>query len=145
MRLLAIFLQQTLCNMSKFLRCWFPALFWMGFIFTLSSRHSVEVSSEYIVNFLIFKTLHVIEYATLYLLLFRGFYAYRDKKVPFELILMKTAIWALLYAASDEFHQTLTPHRDGNPRDVLIDSIGIFLMYSYIKYYFSGIKRFLLL
>jgi VanZ family protein len=35
-------------------------------------------------------------------------------------------IWlvVVLYAATDEFHQTFVPHREGLVRDVLIDSVG---------------------
>ena len=40
----------------------------------------------------------------------------------------KTAIFSflfsVLYASSDEFHQTFVPGRDGNIVDVLIDSSG---------------------
>jgi VanZ family protein len=38
-------------------------------------------------------------------------------------------VWAVcvsfLYACSDEFHQTLVRGRDGTPRDVAIDAIGM--------------------
>ena len=33
-------------------------------------------------------------------------------------------IFSIFYAASDEFHQTFVPGRDGNIVDVLIDSSG---------------------
>lgn len=32
---------------------------------------------------------------------------------------------AVLYAASDEFHQTLVPGRNGRLSDVIIDSVGV--------------------
>jgi len=32
---------------------------------------------------------------------------------------------AMLYGMTDEFHQTFVPTRTGQPRDVLIDLIGI--------------------
>jgi VanZ like family len=38
---------------------------------------------------------------------------------------------AILFAASDEFHQTFVPMRDGNVWDVLIDSLGIGLVMLY--------------
>ena len=37
------------------------------------------------------------------------------------------AVISLLYAASDEYHQTFTENRNGSPLDVGIDAIGIAL------------------
>ena len=55
----------------------------------------------------------------------------------------KAFIVAFLYAASDELHQTFVPTREGKPRDIAIDTIGMFLMYSYSKYKYTFVKRFL--
>lgn len=49
--------------------------------------------------------------------------------------LLIALIITLLYAVIDEIHQTFVPTREGTVRDVLIDSIGIAIMYSYIKKY----------
>jgi len=119
--------------MKKFIANWLPPILWMGLIFFLSSRPRVVVSETYIVNFLIFKFLHVVEYALLYFLLFRGFNSLskkrfsRDEKFIFPIFL------SILYAVTDEIHQTFVPTREGKIRDVLIDTGGILLLYSYIK------------
>ncbi|MFO0703144.1 MAG: hypothetical protein U0525_00250 [Patescibacteria group bacterium] len=47
------------------LASWIPAISWMCFIFFLSSRSRISASESYWLNFAIFKTLHVIEYAAL--------------------------------------------------------------------------------
>ena len=47
--------------------------------------------------------------------------------------LIASAIIGVLYAISDEYHQTFVPLRDGRVRDVVIDSIGIFLMYLFLR------------
>lgn len=60
------------------------------------------------------KGYHSLEFAILTLLLFRA-------KVSIPV----SAILALLYACTDEFHQTYIPGRGGRVTDVLIDSIGI--------------------
>lgn len=98
----------------------------MGIIFYFSSLQRVEVSEKDIINFLFFKTLHVAEYAILYFLLFRA------SKNP-----LFSVIFAILYAILDEVHQTFVPTREGKLRDVIIDSFGVFLMYAYIKRFFS--------
>jgi VanZ family protein len=85
-------------------------------IFILSSRESVSVSDTWSVNFVIFKTLHVIEYFILYVLW------YRVTRSPISSFLLTIA-----YAAGDELHQTFVPTREGKLRDVIIDSFGAVL------------------
>jgi VanZ family protein len=126
----------------RFIRYWFPAVLCMAFIFYLSSGPRGQFSSQTSINFLIFKTLHVIGYAVLYFLFFRGFYSIHSKSLSLPERLLLPAIAAILYAASDEWHQTFSPHREGNPRDVLIDAIGIMIMYIYVRKYIRFFKRF---
>lgn len=105
---------------------WLYPLAWMGLIFFLSSRQRVSVSEEYILNFLFFKTLHLIEYFVLYVLLAR---ASLTTWKPTKKALMTAVVIALLYAVSDEVHQTFVPTRQGALRDVGIDSIAIVFGY----------------
>lgn len=71
------------------------------------------------------------EYAILYLLLFRGFYL--SKKKPTSKTYVMAFVIAILYASSDELHQTFIPTREGTIRDIFIDTIGISFMYILIK------------
>lgn len=70
------------------------------------------------------KSAHLFEYAVLFLLTRR---ALEGGRVPPA----RPGVWAFLfcvvYAVSDEFHQTMVLYRSGNVRDVLIDSLGAFL------------------
>lgn len=129
--------------MKKWLWYWGPPVLWMVIIFFFSSRQRTQVSDVYTLNFLFYKSLHVLEYAALYFLLFRAFL----KNSSNQTIRKHAWIWAfviaILYAASDEIHQTFVPTREGRPRDVAIDTIGMFLMYSYSKYKYTFVKRFL--
>jgi VanZ family protein len=106
----------------KRLMVWIPPLLWMALIFALSSRHSVTVSSEYVLNFLFFKTLHVMEYAVLYALVYRA----SDN-------FLSSFIITILYAVSDELHQTLVPTREGKLRDVIIDALGATLAWHTLR------------
>lgn len=129
--------------MSKILKYWLPPAIWMAVIFYLSSRQRIEVSEQYFFNFAIFKTLHIVEYAILYFLLFRAFLQNSQ-----SLQSRKTAFWfaflfSLTYSLLDEIHQILVPTRDGKLRDVLIDVVGMSLMYAYIKNRLTTIKRLL--
>lgn len=85
----------------------------------------------------------MIEYALLYFLLFRALYVGRKKNSETNKTLIVAFLFAVLYAVSDEIHQSFIPTREGRLRDVLIDTSGILLMYIYIKYHFSCIKKYL--
>ncbi len=111
---------------------WLPVFLWMGIIFLLSSRQSVSVSAEYLLNFLFFKTLHLIEYAVLFTLFTRAIHqSLSSKKVvnPYAAAFVLT----VLYAATDEFHQQFVPSRQGSPRDVIIDGIGAGIVWFYLS------------
>ncbi|OGG01438.1 hypothetical protein A2Z33_02795 [Candidatus Gottesmanbacteria bacterium RBG_16_52_11] len=107
----------------KISAAWIPVLIWMAVIFFFSTRTRVSVSDIHVLNFLFFKTLHVLEYGMLHLLVFRAL----RRTFP-ALPLMRLAAWAFLYsglyAASDEIHQISVPTREGALRDVIIDSVG---------------------
>jgi VanZ family protein len=111
----------------------------MVIIFLFSSRQRVHVSDVFSLNFLFFKTLHVIEYAALYFLLYRARHTYK-KTIP--LFSMPLFI-AILYAISDEIHQTFVPTREGSPRDVLIDTGGMLFMYTLINRYRPFFRKYL--
>ncbi len=123
----------------KLLWEWVPSLLWMGFIFILSDRQRIAISQTYAINFLIFKTLHVIEYAILYSLLVRSLTLSNNHSNRENLLI--AFILAVIYAITDEFHQTLISSREGTPRDILIDAVGITIMYLLIKTRWSLIRR----
>lgn len=105
------------------LGAWLPAFLLMGVIFMLSSRQRISVSDEMVVNFSFFKTLHVLEYALLTFFMLRGLFF--TTKIRIQKMILLAGLFAVLYGITDEFHQTFVPTRTGQPRDVLIDLIGI--------------------
>lgn len=88
-------------------------------------------------TFIIRKTAHFTEYAILGALYFEtvhSFRAYRknerniyrdDRRAPWKTVLFTTAL-CMLYAMSDEFHQSFTAGRSPAVRDVIIDTCGGF-------------------
>jgi VanZ family protein len=72
------------------------------------------------------KGAHVTEFAILAMLLWRA--RNRPSRLNFRPWNWSEARFAwllvVLYAATDEFHQTFVPNREGMARDVLIDSAG---------------------
>lgn len=111
------------------LQYWLPVLAWMALIFGLSSLPGSTLSDFGSLDFVVKKLAHVTEYAILHFLLFR---ALRTVIAP-DRALFAAAVISLLYAISDEYHQTFVPLREGRIRDVFIDSIGIAAMYLYLR------------
>ena len=72
------------------------------------------------------KAAHVTEYAILALLLYRAMRRTLERSP--EIWCRQCAGWAfgiaLIYAASDEWHQSFVPSRGGTIHDVLIDGAG---------------------
>ena len=122
---------------------WLPPIVWMALIFYFSSRFRVSATGKFLFDFIIFKTLHLVEYAILYFLLFRAFFSINKQKLTTNNKFIFPLLISILYAVSDEFHQTLVPTREGKIRDVFIDSLGILLMYIYIMKNIKQVKRFL--
>ena len=112
-------------------------LAWMGLIFSFSAQPAEDSSqvSGQVVSFLewvlrldlsayhgvIRKLAHVGAYFVLGAFLTDMFSAYTKRRT---IIIRGAFIVALLYAITDEVHQTFIPGRSGEVRDVLIDMIG---------------------
>ncbi|HBL52297.1 MAG: hypothetical protein A3D24_00830 [Candidatus Blackburnbacteria bacterium RIFCSPHIGHO2_02_FULL_39_13] len=105
--------------MTKF---WIPVLFWAGVIYSFSTLQVEPASTISWQDFVVKKSAHLVEYAILFLL------SYRALLNTTKLSRTKSAfiafLIALLYGASDEIHQSFTPGRGPNVRDVLIDGLG---------------------
>lgn len=132
--------------MSKFLyfiRFWLPPLIWMGIIFYFSSRISTKVTGKLFLDFIFFKSLHVVEYAALYFLLFRAFFSINKSQFSINKKYLIPLMLSVFYAFIDEIHQTYVPTREGRIRDVFIDTVGILLMYIYIRHNFNFVRKFL--
>ena len=102
--------------MKKIIR-FIPLILWMGFIFYLSSRQTIGIGgNSYWWRFLILKSLHIIEYAILAILLF-----YAINHYYYSLFI------AIIYSLSDEFHQMFIVGRNASLKDIFFDLSGIFL------------------
>jgi len=91
----------------------------MTFIFVLSHREKVAFTDNYTVSFSIFKTLHLVEYAILYLLWWRTL-KLMGLKSPYLMALFFT----FAYGLSDELHQSLITGREGKLFDAYVDGLG---------------------
>ncbi|KEO81084.1 VanZ family protein [Tumebacillus flagellatus] len=76
------------------------------------------------VEFFIRKGAHITEY---FILCFFLWQTYASTKLSRFAVYVLAAVTAVLYAASDEWHQTFVPNRTGHPIDVGMDSVGVVL------------------
>ncbi len=107
---------------------WLPAVTWMLVIFWFSSQSRLPRPQSDLLNVLVRKSAHFTEYGILALCYL---YALGERKRSLALLL------AILYAASDEYHQSFTPLRRPAWTDVLIDSAGawtaLWLMWPWLR------------
>ena len=94
---------------------WLPVLLWAGVIFALSSIPSLGTGLG-VWDPILRKGAHVTEYAILAVLLVRAL----GRELP-------ALALGVLYAASDELHQSFVRGRHASPIDVAIDVGGLAL------------------
>lgn len=104
--------------MKQLLRSWLPPLVWMGLIFFFSSQPHLPSAPQPWLDVLLKKSGHALGYGVLAWLYLR---ALRGNIRPSYVVSLALA---MLYALSDEYHQTLVPGRNGTPWDVGVDGIG---------------------
>jgi VanZ family protein len=113
-------------NLKLFIIYYLPAILWAGMIFYFSSISDLRLGTGVVSEEIISRKLaHLLEYAFLFWLVFRIFY-YGHKKEFKKSVLSALAV-SILYAASDELHQTFTPGRAGKIIDVIFDATSAFL------------------
>ncbi|MFH1339187.1 MAG: VanZ family protein [Candidatus Omnitrophota bacterium] len=110
--------------MKRFIKYWLPVALWAGFIFFVSSIPGSGIPALFACQDILF---HIFEYALLGLLLSR---ALKNSRFGFSgnaAGLFLAILVSLLYAVSDEFHQSFVPGRESSLFDVLADGLGIVL------------------
>ena len=98
---------------SRALTHWLPVILWAGVIFALSSIPSLGTGLG-VWDTILRKGAHITEYAILALLLVRAV----GREAP-------ALALGVLYAASDELHQSFVRGRHASPVDVAIDAVGL--------------------
>ena len=129
-------------NGNKFFKKWLPVLLWACVISFFSTDHfSASQSSRILgpllhwlfpdispehaasIHFIVRKLGHWVEYFILAVLLYRALYAEsggRSSVRPAVLTVVSTVVWAV----TDEFHQSWVPSRTASIVDVMIDGFG---------------------
>jgi VanZ family protein len=103
--------------MLRALRAWWPALVMIAAIFAFSSIPLSDMPVFGGWDMIVKKGGHAFGYGLLAVAFWRGF-EWKERLFWLPLLL------AVLYAATDEFHQSFVPGRHPSPVDVGIDAIG---------------------
>ena len=101
-------------SQSIFLGMWLPVFLWAGVIFALSSIQQITVAEFFIWDFAAKKVAHLTEYAVLYALFLRA----TEKNWVLSFVM------TMVYAASDEIHQSYVPGRTAAVYDLAFDFSG---------------------
>jgi VanZ family protein len=101
---------------------WAFLFLWMGGIFVLSSQPNLTFSNGDTWEFIIRKIGHAFVFGMLAFLIFRILGVTEKRRI--EKNIFFAFVFAVLYAISDEFHQTMVTGRHGVLSDVMIDSVG---------------------
>ena len=107
-------------------------IIWMGLIFLISSNFldpqmSAAGTKEMLggLNFFFRKFLHLAEYGILTYLWLRTIWKLTEK---FVVSLNRSMALSVIYAITDEIHQSYVPQRLGVWYDVVLDSAGVLVM-----------------
>ncbi len=122
-------------RLMTFIRRYLPVILWSAVIFLFSSCETPPSPQDTLLNLLLKKTAHLIEYAILYLLTFHSFNP-RPQRNNQQLTInnyLYPLIFTILYAVSDEIHQSFVSGRHGRAADILIDAAGALIVLLKIK------------
>lgn len=113
-----------------------PPALWAGVIFLLSSQQTLPGFETSAFDFFLKKLAHMFVYAVLYILSSRGVEMVFEKKIYQKERIFLPLLLVVIYALSDEIHQSFVPNRYGTLRDVGYDILGSSLVvlkkYKYI-------------
>lgn len=128
--------------MKKFILRWGPAILWAVIIFTISSIPTLPKTKIIWWDFILKKTAHIIEYGIFYLLIVRALSNITGKQLLPKKVnkttLLTALILAIIYALSDEYHQSFIIGRTAKLTDVGFDTLGMLISRKLILSRHSG-------
>jgi VanZ family protein len=117
-------------------RAFFPPLAWAVVIFLFSSQSVLPSLNISAADFVFKKGAHMFVYGVLYFLLWRGFTLVSVKKETHPQRWALPMAICLIYALTDEYHQSWVSGRTATFRDVGFDMLGASIswlkMYGYV-------------
>ena len=109
-------------SLKQLLWRWLPPVVWMMLIFVLSAQPDLPQAPGPWLDTVLKKAAHMLAFGLLAWLYLR---ALRQHSGHLAILRLVSAGLALLYAISDEYHQTFVPGHQGRLLDIAVDSAGI--------------------
>lgn len=107
-----------------------PPLLWAILIFILSSQPTLPSIHLSVLDFILKKSAHIFVYFTLYLLTWRALKLLQpDFPDHHPRIWLLALIFCLIYALTDEYHQSLVIYRTATLQDIGYDMLGVLLAF----------------
>lgn len=108
-----------------YLKAYLPSILWGSLIFIMSDQEQLPGFSISLLDFLLKKLAHMFVYAILYYFLFHAYLStHKTQQVTKKHYLIPLLI-ALIFAISDEVHQSFVAGRYANTRDIAYDFLGM--------------------
>lgn len=104
---------------------WLTVVLFAFFIFFLSAVPDLRSGLDTTLDIILRKIAHATEFGVLAYFIFL---ACENCKFPLKKSLVLAAFLALLYALSDEYHQSFVPGREMAVLDFFVDSTGVVLV-----------------
>lgn len=114
---------KLLHNNFIYVSAYAPVVIWAVAIFIVSNQQVIPGFSLQTTDFLFKKAGHMTAYAIMYLLLFRAQKVVKTQDNSSHSWLVPL-IFTVVFAASDELHQSFVSGRQGTLRDVGFDTLG---------------------
>jgi VanZ family protein len=119
---------RLLKKIQLLIKAYLPLILWALLIFFLSSRQVLPGFEVSLFDFLLKKMAHMFVFAVFYILSLRAVkMSFSSKRTYLQLFL--PIILVILYALTDELHQSFVPNRYATLRDVGYDMLGVLLVF----------------
>jgi VanZ family protein len=116
----------TKIKIPKTVVAWLLVVSFAFFIFFLSAIPDLKSSLDEVLDIILRKIAHATEFGLLAYLIFS---ALEIHKINYKKAIFLASIFALLYALSDEYHQSFVPGREMALVDFLIDATGVLMAF----------------
>lgn len=111
-------------TIPKIIRAFLPSFAWALIIYLFSSQSVLPGFEQSAFDFFLKKIAHIFVYLILYLLVAYGIEK-TVKNTYTKTVLYAPVFICILYAVTDEIHQTFVPGRYGTLRDIGYDMLGV--------------------
>jgi len=123
---------------KRILRC-IHAIIMMSVIFIASGTPGEDLPEFGIIDFFVKKGGHMVGYALLAVSFFMALYAGNGQKTTRTTVL--ALVLSVLYAVSDEYHQSFVPGRSAAASDVCIDTVGMMAGLAVLHFFMNRKKQ----